>query len=259
VYLPNSDIGTPASIVKALYGAGYPGGSAALANTGSAQAVAQGVSDSSDPGFFGVYPGLPKNFNLADENDVKLDNLKTLDAELTANLSEHWSGRMHVQEDIDRSSYTQTGHVAAYIPPPDSMIYSGGLWSVAPSWAAMTAAQQTAASLALANQARNNLGLLTADTQNGTPSPVVLDRAPRVQTQQTQGTTFQAETVGTYNFPTFKIQLLTGIFYDHVTYSTETIQNAHTAASPFFRTWTSIRPARPITSIKTKGPITGVP
>jgi iron complex outermembrane receptor protein len=243
VYLPNTVIGTPASILKSLYAAGNPGPSSALASK-TGPAVAENVDDASDPGFMGVYPGLPRNFNYADISDVKLDNLKTIDAELTVNLNEHWTGRAHVQEDVDRSSYSQTGHAAAYIAPPNSMLYTGGVWTVAPSWAALASDQQVAQSLAYANTVRNHLSLLSADTQNGVGSPVIMDRAQRVQLQSTQGTTVQAETVGTYNFPSFKVQLLTGIFYDHVSYNSSTTQNKKTAASPFFRAW-DVNPSSP--------------
>lgn len=235
VYLPNTVIATPASIVKSLYDVGHPGAKSLLANQ-TGPAVAEGVSDSSDPGFILPFPGLPKNFNYADINDVKSDNLKTFNAQLDAKLGDHWSGRIHFGEDIDHSSYNQTGHAAAYIAPPDSMIYSNGVWSVAPSWSALTSAQQIAQGLAYAQQAVKNTSLLLS-TQNGTPSPVIMDRAPRVQDQSVRGTTVQAEGVGSYNFPTFKFQVLTGVFYDHVTYSQSTLQNEHTAASPFFRAW----------------------
>ncbi|MDB6166464.1 MAG: fpvA 2, partial [Lacunisphaera sp.] len=234
-YLPNTVIGTPASIVSTLYAVGHPGPKSLLASK-TGPAVAEGVADSSDPGFMRPFPGLPKNFNFADSSDVKLDNLKTYNAELDAKFNDHWNGRIHLGEDIDHSSYNQTGHAAAYVAPPDSMIYSGGVWSVAPSWTAKTSAQQIAEGLAYAQAAVNNLSLLQS-TQNGTPSPLMLDRAPRVQTQSVRGTTVQAEAVGSYNFSGAKLQILTGVFYDHVTYSQSTLQNEHTAASPFFRAW----------------------
>ncbi|SDR68214.1 TonB-dependent receptor [Opitutus sp. GAS368] len=235
VYLPNSVIATPASIVKTLYGVGHPGSKSLLANQ-TGPAVAEGVSDSSDPGFMRPFPGLPKNFNYADVSDVKSDNLKTFNAELDAKLNDHWNGRIHVGEDIDHSSYNQTGHAAAYVAPPDSLVYANGLWSVAPSWSALTSDQQIMQGLAYAQQAVNNPGLLQS-TQNGTPSPIMMDRAPRVQTQSVRGTTIQAEAVGSYDLRGMKLQVLAGVFYDHVTYSAATLQNEHTAASPFFRAW----------------------
>lgn len=248
VYLPNSVVASPSSIVKALYNPGHPGASSLLANN-TGPGAAQGVSDSSDPGFMGPYPGLPKNFNYADINDIKLDNLKTFNAELDVKFNDTWSGRVHVGEDVDRSSYSQTGHAAAYIPPPNSMVYTNGVWSVAPSWSALSSDQQIAQGLAYAQQAVNNLQLLQS-TQNGTPSPVIMDRAPRVQWQQIQGTTFQAEGVGIYNFPAVRLQLLGGIFYDHVRYSQGTVQNKHTASSPFFRGW-DVNPASPTYYVNT--------
>jgi iron complex outermembrane receptor protein len=241
-YLPNSVIAKPSSIVKTLYGVGHPGSKSLLANQ-TGPAVALGVSDSSDPGFMRFFPGLPKNYNFSDRSDVKSDNLKTFNAELDAKLNDHWTGRIHVGEDIDHSVYNQTGHAAAYIPPPDSMIYANGVWSVAPSWDALTSDQQVAQGLAYAKLAVNNPSLLQS-TQNGTPTPVMQDRAPRVQTQSVRGTTIQAEAVGSYKFSDVKLQVLAGVFYDHVTYSQSTLQNEHTAASPFFRAW-DLNPASP--------------
>lgn len=243
VYLPNTDIGTPASIVKALYGVGYPGASSALANNGSPQAVAQGFQDSSDPGFMAPFPGLPKNFNYSDVNDTRLDNLKTFNAVLETKFDEHWSSRIHAEVDNDHTFITSTGHGSTYSAPPNSLVYSGGVWSVAPAWAALSPAQQTAETLAYAQQAVVNPSLLYS-TQNGVPSPVVLDRAPRYNTQTVNAVTLQAETVGDYHLPWAHLQLLGGIFYDRARYGLLGAQNQHTAASPFFRTW-DVDPASP--------------
>ena len=97
VYLPNTVIAKPSSIVKSLYGVGNPGASSILANQ-TGPAVAEGVSDSADPGFMRPFPGLAKNFNYADINDVKSDNLKTFNAELDAVFNDHWTGRIHFGE-----------------------------------------------------------------------------------------------------------------------------------------------------------------
>ncbi len=242
VYLPNTDLATPASIVNALYGAGHPAGGSLLANK-TGPAVALGVSDVSDPGFMGPTPVMPKNFNISDIHDTRINDLKALNAELNVKVGDHWDGRAHIGSDKDYMTFAETGHATLFIPPPDSLVYSGGVWSVSPSWLAMTPAQQIAAGLAYAQAAVNNLSLLNS-TQNGTPTPQLIDRAPRVQEQWLQATTYQAEMVGQFNFPTWKLQLLGGLFYDDVRFNLRTTQNRGNAASPFFRDW-DVNPASP--------------
>lgn len=242
VYQPNSVVATPDSIVQALYAPGHPSASSALSNA-TGVAAEEGISVGSDPGYMGPFPGLPKNFNYADIHDVKFDDLKTFDAQLDSKLGEHWSGRIHFEEDIAHSTYGQTGHASAYIAPPDSMVYANNVWTVAPSWAALSPDQQVARSLAYAEQAVNNLSLLQS-TQNGTPSPVIMDRAPRVLTQSVQASTLQAEEVGIYDLAGIRFQVLGGVFYDHVRYSTLSAQNLDTASSPFFRAW-DVNPSSP--------------
>ncbi|MDB6093485.1 MAG: fpvA 2 [Verrucomicrobia bacterium] len=242
-YVPNSDVATPASIVAAFYNVGYPGGNALLAGKTGASA-SLGFNDASDPGFLQSYPGVPDNFNTSDINDQMINDLNSINLTLDAKLNDHWSARVHYGADADRFTFIHTGHTLFTIPPPDSLVYTGGRWSVAPSWTAMTTAQQLAKGLAFAQAATNDPSILLGTMQNGTPTPVTMVRDQRFEELWLYATTLQAEAVGQYDFRSFKLQVLGGVFYDSVSYNARTEQNAGNAATPFFRTW-DVNPASP--------------
>ena len=130
-----------------------------------------------------------------------------------------------------------------FIAPADSLVFTNGVWSVAPSWLALTTAQQVAASLAFAQQATRNLGLLNA-TQNGTNAPAIINRPPRVQAKWGNGRTLQAEAVGNYNLGWATIKPLVGVLYDSGYDNVRNRQNSGNAASPAQRTW-DVDPASP--------------
>jgi iron complex outermembrane receptor protein len=242
MYRANSDLATPSSIVNALYGAGHPAGGSLLANK-TGPAVALGVSDVSDPGFMGAFPAMPNTFNISDINDTRINDLRALNAEFNVKINDQWDARAHIGSDKDYMTFAETGHATLFVPPPDTLVYSGGVWSVAPRWTAMTTAQQIAEGLAFAQQAVKNWGLLVS-SQNGTPTPALIDRAPRVQEQWMQGTTYQTEAVGVFSHPAYKLQVLGGLFYDRVRFNLRTTQNRGNAASPFFQDW-DINPHSP--------------
>ena len=241
-YLPPTELATPASIVNALYGAGFPSPAAALVNK-TGPGFAAGYADASDPGFFGLYPLLPHNFNFAAATDTRKTALQSFHAELDGKLGDHWTARLNFSHDRPHIVLTATGVANLFLPPPNSLVYTGGVWSVAPSWTALTAAQQTATILAFAQQAVNNLGLLTTP-QNGTPGPAIINRPPRVQERFGSGTTFQAEAVGHYEFNGIIFKPLVGALYDDGYDQTRNYQNAGNAASPAFRSW-DVDPASP--------------
>lgn len=241
-YLPPTELVTPASVVNALYGAGFPSPSAILVNK-TGPGVAAGYADASDPGFFGLYPLMPHNFNFAAATDTRRTKLESLHAEFDVKLGDRWTARANFASDIPHIVLTATGVANLFIPPPDSLVYSNGLWSVAPSWTALTTAQQIANTLAFAQQAVNNLGLLLS-TQNGTPGPAIINRPPRVQERFGSGQTYQAEAVGDYKFGDSTIKPLVGVLYEYTYDQTRNFQNAGNAASPAFRSW-DINPNSP--------------
>jgi len=241
-YLPPTEISTAQSMVNALYNAGYPSPSAALVNK-TGPAVAEGYADASDPGFVGLYPALPHTFNIAAVDDTRTTDLQSVHAELDAKISDHWSSRANFAFDLPRITLTATGVANLFLAPPNSLLYSNNAWSVAPAWAALTAAQQTAATLAFAQQSVDNLGTLLA-TQNGTPAPAIINRPPRVQERFGSGRTMQAEAAGDYDFGGVTIKPLVGVLYDSGFDKTRNTQNAGTAASPAFRTW-DVDPSSP--------------
>ena len=242
MYLANTNLATPASVVAAFYNPGYPAPTSFLVNR-TGPAVAQGVQDVSDPGFMGPTPVMPRNFNISDVKDIRMNDLKVYSAEVNAKFDDHWTGRGHVGVDVDKMTFLETGHVTLFLPPPDSLVFTNNVWSVAPSWTAAPLAQQVAQTLAYAERAVNDLSLLRS-TQNGTPSPALIDRAPRVQEQWMNATTIQAEAVGIYSYPGARLSILGGAFYSKVRFNVRTTQNRGNAASPFFRTW-DVNPASP--------------
>lgn len=234
-YLPPTELATPASMVAAFYNAGYPSPAAALVNK-TGPGVAAGYADASDPGFFGLYPLMPHTFNITSADDTRTTDLQSVHAELDAKLSDHWNSRVNLAYDLPRITLTAVGVANLFMAPPDSMVYSGGVWSVAPSWTALSAAQQVAAELAFAQQATINQNALLA-TQNGTPAPALINRPPRVQERFGSGRTLQGEVTGDYDFGFMTLKPLFGVLYDSGFDVTRNHQNAGNAASPAFRTW----------------------
>ena len=252
LYLPNTDLATPQSIVNALQAVGHPSATSLLVNK-TGPGAAQGVSDVADPGFMGPFPGMPNYFNISSRNDVRLNNLKAANVEFQAVINDHWSTRAHLGLDSDRLNFAETGHATLFVAPPDSLVYSGGLWAVSPRWLALTSDQQIAEGLAFAQRATNNLGLLEA-TQSGVQGPATIDRALRIMEQWLYATSAQAEVVGIFNTPNAKFQILGGLFYDRTRFHQRTTQNRSNAAFPFYRSW-DVNPGSPTYYVNNDEPV----
>jgi iron complex outermembrane receptor protein len=254
VYPPNMDVGTPASVVKALVGAGYgPSPSAALTSLVGVDALA-GFKDAADVGFAGPYPGLPNNFDYDNVGDFRNTELESLNAEIDATISEHWVARANFDYNRNRVSFDQTGVGDVFLAPPGSLVYTpgtggaAGKWAVSKPWSAMTAAQQTAAELAFAQEIEANPGAALADQVNSTGSPVgnpaIIARRPRIQQVWGHGQTVQAELAGQYDFSWGTLKPLFGAYYD-ASWAYNLIRlNTGTAASPYYQTW-DVDPASP--------------
>jgi outer membrane receptor protein involved in Fe transport len=134
-----------------------------------------------------------------------------------------------------------TGVANLFLAPPDSLAYSAttGRWSVAPAWAALTRAQQDAATLAFAQQAVRNPDAMFA-TQNDTPAPAIISRPPRTSERFGGGKTMQAELVGNYDFGWAKLKPLIGAV--HTKY--DDYDRAYQRPGNAFRTW-DVNPASP--------------
>jgi iron complex outermembrane recepter protein len=240
VYYPNTEVSTPSSMVSALNGAvGYPGPASALTGKTGPDAAAGFGSDASDPGFLPFYPALPRKFNYNGANDWRKANLETLNAELTAKLSDRWFARANFNYNFNRDTQAQTGVGNVYVVPPGSLAFSGGTWSVAPSWSALTAAQQVAAEADYAAQLASNLNSVLNNNQ-----PAIIARRPRLQEQWGYNNTVQVEAGASYDFAWGKLKPLAGLYYD-VTYAYGRLrQNTGSASSPYFQAW-DVNPSSP--------------
>ncbi len=244
VYLPNMEVSTPSSIVNAFNAAaGYPGSAAALTGKTGPDAAAGFGSDASDPGFLPYYPRLSRRFNYDGANDWRKTDLETANAELDLTLGHHWIARGNFNYNHNRVSQLQTGIGTVYLAPPDSLVYSGGKWSAAPSWTALTSAQQLAAELAFAQQVTADNGD-ALQLQNGTEAPALIPRRQRLQEQWGFNRTAQIEAAGNYYFKWGSLKPVAGLYYDATFGNSRLRQNTGSASSPYFQTW-DVNPASP--------------
>jgi iron complex outermembrane receptor protein len=245
--IPQIQVATPASIVASLYNPGYPGPAAALSNKTSSDYAAGYTSDSSNPGVSYFYPRFPRDGNYPSTGDSRHTMLQSLEVELNVTLNSHWTSRLDFDLNDDLNEYVITGQSQAYLPPPDSLVYTNGKWSVAPAFAALTPAQQLAQELAYAMQINAQQAYFPSAalvTQNGTESPALALRRPLWSAIRTNNHTLQWEAAGNYSFPWGTIKPMVGLFYDQTEIQTVQANNIGTAASPYFRTW-DINPLSP--------------
>lgn len=242
--LPLVSIATPLSVVRSFDGSlGYPSGAAALVNQGGPD-LAAGFRNSSDPGYLNRWAGFSRNFNQSSLNDYRNTDLRSLHTELSAKIGDRWNARAGMSYNHSDNDQFQTGVAnSLFVAPPNSLVFSNGIWSVAPSWNALTAAQQLAANLDLARQVLKTPSLAVA-AQNGTPGPAVHVRRPRWQRAGTKNTNFQADLTGNYQLPWGTVKPLAGLLYASNDLTDLIIQSNGTLAAPNFRTW-DVNPASP--------------
>ena len=251
IYFPALAVATPASMVTAFKAAsGYPTPADAVAGKiglslspfGSID-VDQGYNDSANGGWVGIPSFYPKQFNYSSAHDSRRTELGSIHSELNATLGSHWIARADFDYNYNSVTQDGTGFGAVYIAPTNSLIYSNGAWSVAPTWTSMTATQQTAATAAFITQL--NLNPNSAfDGQNGSGSPLVISRRPRHSALYGHNVTGQIEAAGNYVFDWGKIKPLMGLYFDRAYINGLTIQNKGNATSPFFQVW-DINPTSP--------------
>ena len=259
-YLPASEICTPESVVRAFDATkGYPnlsdplGGNIGLSLSpyGSADADPDknGLTygDNSDPGTAQALFLYPKDFNYASAHDSRITTLGTLNTELNATIGEHWVAQANFNYNSNAIRMVQTGYGGLFTPPADSLVYSAssGTWSVAPAWAAMTDQQRL---VAYANWVtilnRDPHAALAHEMQNGTPTPLVWARRPRMTETWGHTDTFQLQMAGSYQFPWGTIKPLVGIYENQSFNSYQQDQNFGNASNPWFHPW-DINPASP--------------
>jgi len=242
VYPPNMDVTTPATVIKTLTTAGYPGASAALTGAIGID-VAQGFKDAADTGFAGPYPGLPSNFDYDNESDFRRTDLETIDSEVDVTIGRHWVSRTNFDYNHNYSTFNQTGVGDVFIAPPGSMTYNttSGLWAASSAWSAMTAAQQTATEYAFAQQILSDPGqaLQTQLNTSGAAvgNPAIISRRPRVQYNYGGVRSMESDFAGEYDFTWGKLKPLVGLYWNQ-NWAWNIIRlNTGSAASPYYRTW----------------------
>ncbi|MEY4939360.1 MAG: Ferripyoverdine receptor precursor [Verrucomicrobiota bacterium] len=238
---PQMQIGTPASIVGALNNPGYPG-AASLLQGRLFQEPGFG-SNGADPGALGYYPFFASTASTLADTDRRYIDLKTFSAELHATLSDNWKSRFNFNYNRAFVEEILTGGTSVIIPPPNSLVFANGAWSVAPGWAALTTQQQIDAGLAFARQLLSDPKSVT-QSQNGTPSPAVQSHGPLDAWQKNNTRSLQWEVVGNVKLAGVIVRPLVGLFYDESGSQTWVVQNSGNAASPNFRTW-DLNPTSP--------------
>jgi len=253
-YLPSAEVSDPASIVAAFKSStGYQSASDPLdGNIGKSispygsEDVDQGYYDGSNPGIVEA-PWLysDKRFNYSSAHDSRTTELGTLNTELNATIGEHWVVQGNFNYNSHSVQNNQTGYGGLFIPPPNTLVYSTGAWSVAPSWSAMTASQQLAAYGNWVTQVQEDPhAALIGEMQNGTPTPQVISRRPRLTEDFGHTDTFQLQAAGSYKFDWGTIKPLVGIYNNQSFTTTYVVRNNGTAEDPWFQTW-DINPASP--------------
>jgi iron complex outermembrane receptor protein len=214
---PQMEMEKPESIVNSLYSPGYPGFSQLLNGKTGIDAAQGYPSDGSDPGFLNAYPGFGWNENINSNNDFQDTHQDSLNLEVDLNAGQHWTIRGNFVLDHQAYQYLQSNSGRAATVPPDSLQYVNGQWSVAPSWTAMSTAQQIAAGLAWAAKLGKNPGLVLGETQNGTPTPELLLGNAQYNFGKDGTQVYQAEAAGDYKFNFGSIKPLFGVFDDIAT------------------------------------------
>ncbi len=166
----------------------------------SATGVLINALDNSDPGFQSYYP-LDRNFNYLSKNDYRNSDFESVNAELTAKLSDHWSARANFNWNKRRVAQKLTGLGAAAITVPTSYYPSGATLPI-------STANYKIAALAFANDLliNPNLALNAPQAQLG--------RRKRLQEDWGQGNTSQVEFAGNYSLQGMKLKPLLGAYYN---------------------------------------------
>ncbi|MBC7369372.1 MAG: TonB-dependent receptor [Undibacterium sp.] len=192
----------------------------------SATGVLINPLDNSDPGFLSYYP-VGRKFNYLSNNDNRFTDNETLNAGLTAKLSDHWSARANFNWSKRRTAQKLTGLGAVSITVPTSYYPAGATLPI-------SAANYLVAARAYAADVLNdpNLALLAPQAQLG--------RRKRLQENFGHAKASQVELAGNYALSGIKVKPLVGALY------TESRGFSRLRSSPtaqFFPVWDIKNPA----------------
>ena len=234
---PQMELETPASMVASLYNPGYPGFSQLLNGKTGIDAARGITGDGSDPGFLNAYPSFGMNQNITSNNDYEHTEQYSLNNEIDLDLGQHWKLRGSLVIDQQAYTYAQSNSGRAGMAPPNSMQYVNGVWSVSPSWTALTAAQQIAAGLAYAQQLGKNPALGEGNSKTAYCASVLF--LGNAQYDWGKGNThvIQTEAAGDYKFDFGSIKPLFGLYYDGSGNYSGAAATLGTAADPNHQPW----------------------
>ncbi|MBI5380400.1 MAG: TonB-dependent receptor [Opitutae bacterium] len=256
VYHPAAQVGvTPESVVDSLYRPGYGSPSGELTGVVGRDVAATNPFNNID--LVNGSTLYPDRFNYSSDQNYLKYSMEIVDLELVLNLNDRWVARMNLDLPRGKVSNFQTGIGTVFVPTPNSMVYSAATgWSVAPSWAALTSAEKIAREIAFAQAANADQSVIRSAMQNGTASPWIMGRRPRLQIVKQRAKTFQIDLAGKYTFPWGKIQPLFGFSLSdgNGPHLVTRQNNSGSLASPWFRTW-DINPASPTYYVNHNEPI----
>ncbi|MSU47614.1 MAG: hypothetical protein EXS37_00700 [Opitutus sp.] len=174
---------------------GLPPASGILSATG----VLINPLDNSDPGFLSYYP-FSRTFNYVSNNDHRFTDFESINAELTAKLSDTWSARANFNWNKRRTAQKLTGLGAVSVTAPTSYYPAGATLPI-------STANYLIAARAFANDLLGNPGLAVNAPQ------AQLGRRKRLQEDFGQGKSSQVEFAGNYNLSGVKVKPLVGALY----------------------------------------------
>jgi iron complex outermembrane receptor protein len=176
--------------------------------------------DNSDPGFLGSYP-FDRTFNYVSNNDYRFTDNESVNAELTAKLSDAWTMRANFNWNKRRTAQKLTGLGAVSVTVPTSYYPTGATLPI-------STANYIIAATSYANDLLVNpdLALLAPQAQLG--------RRKRLQEDFGQGKASQVEFAGKYIFGVAKLKPLVGVFYNEARAYSRLRQ---AATANFFPVW----------------------
>ncbi|MDP3069228.1 MAG: TonB-dependent receptor [Opitutaceae bacterium] len=175
---------------------GLPPASGLLSATG----ILINSLDNTDPGFLSAYP-FSRKFNYVSNNDHRFSDYESVNAELTAKVSDEWSARANFNWNKNRTAHKLTGLGAVSITVPTSYYPAGATLPISAA-NYLVAARAYAADL-LVNP---NLALNAPQAQ--------LPRRKRLQESFGHGKTSQVEFAGNYTLADVKLKPLLGAFHN---------------------------------------------
>jgi iron complex outermembrane receptor protein len=244
-------IATPQTMINALNPAlGYPlPVSAVLGKIGLSLSkygsidVDKGYNDGTDANFMAPFL-FSEDFNYSSNNDHRYTDLGSIQSELVMIAGQHWRVRANFDYNYISSQHLQTGVGLVSVAPPNTLTYTNGAWGVAPSYSALTSAQQLQITANFLDSLVANTDSVLNQLQNGVSPPMLLTRRIRKVNRFGHDNSVQVEAVGLYKFGWGEIKPLIGIASTQSFITTQYNQNRGTAAIPYRQTW-DIDPSSP--------------